>query len=46
VFDSVRHTLQQANSENIVYSAQTMNEVIADSLAARRFSMELSLIHI
>jgi predicted permease len=41
VFDSVRHTLQQANSENIVYSAQTMNEVIADSLAARRFSMEI-----
>jgi len=41
VFDSVRRTLQQVNSENIVYSAQTMNEVIADSLAARRFSMEI-----
>ncbi len=41
VFDSVRQTLQRVNSENIVYSAQTMNEVIADSLATRRFTMQI-----
>jgi ABC-type antimicrobial peptide transport system permease subunit len=29
------------NKEQVIYSAQTMNEVIADSLAARRFSMIL-----
>jgi predicted permease len=38
VFDSIRHSLQQVNSEQVVYGAQTMPEVISDSTAARRFS--------
>jgi predicted permease len=41
LFTSLRHTNQQMNNEQIIYGAQTMNEVIADSLAARRFSMIL-----
>jgi predicted permease len=41
LFPSLRHASQQMNSEQVTYGAQTMNEVIADSLAARRFSMIL-----
>jgi predicted permease len=41
LFTSIRHTNQQMNNEQVIYGAQTMNEVIADSLAARRFSMIL-----
>ncbi|NDQ55949.1 MAG: ABC transporter permease [Acidipila sp.] len=41
LFDSVRRTVQQINSEEVVYGAQTMEEIISDSLAARRFSMIL-----
>ncbi len=39
VFDSIRRTSKQMSDQQIIYSAQTMDEVIAGSLAARRFSM-------
>jgi predicted permease len=40
-FDGIRRALQQLNSENTVYNAQTMDDVIANSLATRRISMIL-----
>jgi predicted permease len=39
VFDSIRRTSKQMSDQQVIYSAQTMDEVIAGSLAARRFSM-------
>ncbi len=41
VFDAIRRGLQQMNSENVVYEAETMNEIISDTLAERRFTMEI-----
>jgi predicted permease len=41
LFDSIRNVVQTQNSENVIFGPQTMNEVIADSLAAQRFSMIL-----
>jgi predicted permease len=41
IFDSIRHVVHSQNSQNVIYRPQTMNEVIADTLAARRFSMIL-----
>jgi predicted permease len=41
VFAAIRRALQNSNSDNVVYDAQTMNEIISDSLAARRFSMQI-----
>jgi ABC-type antimicrobial peptide transport system permease subunit len=41
VFDSIRHSVQQVNSEQIVYGAQTMPEIISDSTATSRFSAML-----
>jgi predicted permease len=38
VFDSIRHSVQQVNSEQVVYGAQTMPEVISASTATQRFS--------
>jgi predicted permease len=38
VFDSIRHSLQQVNSEQVAYGAQTMPEIISDSTATRRFA--------
>ncbi len=38
-FTSVRDVVQQQNNQNVIANAQTMNEVIADSLAQRRFAM-------
>jgi predicted permease len=40
-FDSIRHLLQSRNSNYVLFRPQTMNEVIAGTLAARRFSMIL-----
>jgi putative ABC transport system permease protein len=40
-FDSIRRVVQEQNKENVVSRAQTMNEVIASSLAQQRFSMIL-----
>ena len=39
VFTSIRSVVQQQNNQNVISNAQTMNEVIADSLAQRRFAM-------
>ena len=39
--DSLRRTNRQINSEQVIYSAQTMDDIIAGTLAARRFSMIL-----
>ena len=41
IFDSIRHVIQNQNSQNIISNPQTMNEVIADSLSRQRFSMIL-----
>jgi predicted permease len=41
LFDSIRHVVQEINSQHVVYGAETMDEIISSSLAARRFSMIL-----
>jgi predicted permease len=41
VFNSIRHTSEQMSSQQVIYGAQTMDEIIAGSLATRRFSMTL-----
>jgi ABC-type antimicrobial peptide transport system permease subunit len=41
VFESIRQVNNQMSSQQVVYDAQTMDEVIASSLAERRFSMIL-----
>jgi len=41
LWDSIRRVLQSQNSQNIITRPQAMNEVIASSLARRRFSMTL-----
>ena len=38
---AIRRTVEQLNSQQVVYGEQTMEETIADSLAARRFAMDL-----
>jgi predicted permease len=38
IFDSIRHSVQQANQEQVVYGVQTMREIIGDSTASQRFS--------
>jgi putative ABC transport system permease protein len=39
--DALRRVVQSQHSQNVIYGAQTLSEVIADSLARRRFSMIL-----
>jgi predicted permease len=39
LFESIRRIVQCQNSQNVIFRPQTMNEVIADTLAERRFSM-------
>ena len=41
VFESIRQANNQMSGEQVVFGAQTMSEVIASSLAKRRFSMIL-----
>jgi predicted permease len=41
LFDSIRCVVRSKSSQNVISRPQTMNEVIAGSLAARRFSMTL-----
>jgi predicted permease len=41
IWDSIRRVVQSQNRENVIFSPQTMNEVIAGSLARRRFAMTL-----
>jgi predicted permease len=40
-FDALRRVVQSQHSHNVIYEPRTMNEVIADSLARRRFAMIL-----
>jgi predicted permease len=40
-FDALRRVVQSQHSHNVIYEPQTMNDVIADSLARRRFAMIL-----
>jgi predicted permease len=39
--DALRQVVQRQHSQNVIYGAQTLSEVIADSLARRRLSMIL-----
>ncbi len=41
VFESIRQISSRMSSEQVVYGAQTMDEIVASSLAERRFSMIL-----
>lgn len=41
LLESIRRVVRGKNSQNVIHRPQTMNEVIALSLAARRFSMTL-----
>jgi predicted permease len=41
LWDSIRRVVQSHNRENVIFRPQTMNEIIAGSLAQRRFSMTL-----
>ncbi len=41
VSGSIRHTLSQAGGEDVMHGAESMEDVISDTLAARRFSMVL-----
>jgi putative ABC transport system permease protein len=38
---SIRQTIKQMNSEQVIYDEKTMDEVVSKSLASRRFSMIL-----
>ena len=38
---SIRRALSQINSQQVMYQTETIDEIISDSLAARRFSMIL-----
>jgi predicted permease len=40
-FDALRRVVQSQHSHNVIYEPRTMNEVIADSMARRRFAMIL-----
>ena len=41
LLDSIRHVSRQMSNEQVIFSPQSMESVIADSLADRRFSMIL-----
>ncbi len=41
ILDSVRHTNRLIGSQQVIYGVQTMESLISDSLAARRFAMIL-----
>jgi ABC-type antimicrobial peptide transport system permease subunit len=41
LLDSIRHASQQMSDEQIIFGPQSMEQIIADSLAQRRFSMIL-----
>lgn len=40
-FESIRRVVQNQNGQNVIFRPQTMNEVIASSLASQRFAMML-----
>jgi ABC-type antimicrobial peptide transport system permease subunit len=41
VFDSIRSTVRQMSSQQVIFGDQTMESIIADSTAQRRFAMIL-----
>lgn len=41
LLDAIRSTSRKMSSQQVVYGAQTMDDIISDSVAARRFSMIL-----
>ena len=41
VFDAIRRTSRQMSSQQVIYGDQTMESIIAESIAARRFVMIL-----
>jgi len=41
LFDALRHADAQMSGEQVIYGPQTMEDLIAASVAARRFTMEL-----
>jgi predicted permease len=41
LFDALRQTSKQMSNQQVIHGAQTMEEIISSSLAARRFSMML-----
>lgn len=41
VFDSIRSTVRQMSSQQVIFGDQTMESIIADSTAQRRFAMML-----
>lgn len=41
LLDSIRRTIRHMNSEQVVFNPQTMEEVVSDSIATRKFSMIL-----
>jgi len=41
VLPAIRHTIEQMSSQQVIYGVETMDDIIANSLAARRFGMIL-----
>jgi predicted permease len=41
LLDAIRATSRQMSSQQVIYGAQTMEQIISDSLSARRFAMVL-----
>jgi predicted permease len=41
VFPAMREAMEKMNGENVLYGAKSLEEVVGDSLAARRFTMVL-----
>ncbi len=38
---AIRHTIEQMSSQEVMYGAETMDDIVSDSLADRRFAMIL-----
>jgi predicted permease len=41
MFPVIRETIEKMNGENVLYDAKSLEEVVGDSMAARRFTMVL-----
>jgi predicted permease len=41
MFTAIRETIEKMNGENVLYDAKSLEEVVGDSMAARRFTMIL-----
>jgi predicted permease len=41
MFPAIRETIEKMNGENVLYDAKSLEEVVGDSMAARRFTMIL-----